>query len=168
MNRLHLLISIFVITIFLLPHSILSQEKTNKNFRTDLFISSESQVWSDAEQVLWNLEMAYMSSYKDKRIDELASFAHKKFIGWPNWSTKPLNISEAKTALEKSSDTHIKLFKIWPEAMVMHDKIAIVHYFIDLELENKAMEKLTASFRIIHTWIQENGIWKILGGMSAI
>jgi hypothetical protein len=168
MNRLHLQILIFVFTLFLIPHSILSQEKTNKNLKTGLFLSSESQVWSETEQKLWNLEITYMGSYKDKKIDELSSFWHEKFIGWPNSSTKPLNSDKGKTILEKTSNTKIVSFKIRPQTIVIHDNIAIVYYFIDFEYEDLIKEKSTNSFRIIHTWLFKNGIWKILGGMSAI
>ena len=36
----------------------------------------------------------------------------------------------------------------------------------DLILENGDQEKSTATYRIINTWLNKNGMWQILGGMS--
>ncbi len=58
-------------------------------------------------------------------------------------------------------------FKIRPQNMVLKDNIAVVCYLIDVNLENREQEKSVATFRIIHTWLYENGKWQLLGGMSA-
>ena len=85
----------------------------------------------------------------------------------PSWAEEPLGVISAKIALKKQSENNIISFKIWPQNIVLKDKTAIVYYLIDLSLENKDKEKSTATYRIIHTWFNENGNWKILGGMSA-
>ena len=125
------------------------------------------QEGSPVEQEIWKLEQIYMENYKEKNLEILSQFWHKEFIGWPEWSDKPVNVAEAKAALNKPSETKIISFKIQPQKIVMHDRIAITYYSIDLKVENESKEQVTGSFRVIHTWLEKNGKWRIIGGMSA-
>jgi len=123
--------------------------------------------WSPEEQNIWKLEQIYMKNYKEKNLDILSQFWHQEFIGWPEWSGKPVNVAEAKAALKKPSETKIISFKIQPQKIVMHDNITITYYSIDLKVENEKKELKTVSVRIIHTWLKKNGKWRIIGGMSS-
>jgi len=120
-----------------------------------------------AQEELWNLEKTYMLNYKDKNIEVLTEFWDEKFIGWPEWAEKPVNINNAKLALSKPSENKIISFKIRRQNIVLKGNMAVVYYLIEVNLENRKQEKSTATYRIIHTWLNENGKWHILGGMSA-
>jgi len=120
-----------------------------------------------AREELWNLEERYMLNYTNKNIEVLTEFWEEKFIGWPEWAEKPVDVNDAKTALSKPSENKIISFKIRRQNMVLKGNIAVVYYFIDVNLENRAQEKSTATYRIIHTWLKKNGKWQLLGGMSA-
>ena len=120
-----------------------------------------------AQEELWNLEEIYMLNYKDKKLEVLSEIWDEQFIGWPEWAERPVDVNDAKTALSKPSENKIISFKIRPLNMVLKGNIAVVYYLIDLNLENRVQEKSTATYRIIHTWRNENGKWYILGGMSS-
>ena len=122
---------------------------------------------SVSQEELWNLEESYMLNYKDKNIEVLTEFWDEKFIGWPEWVEEPVDVNNAKLALSKPSENKIISFNIRPQDIVLQGNIALVYYLIDLNLENSDQEKSTATYRIIHTWLNENGMWQILGGMSA-
>ena len=122
---------------------------------------------SVSQEELWNLEESYMLNYKDKNIEVLTEFWDEKFIGWPEWAEEPVDVNNAKLALSKPSENKIISFNIRPQDIVLQGNIALVYYLIDLNLENSDQEKSTATYRIIHTWLNENGMWQILGGMSA-
>lgn len=128
--------------------------------------SQTTAKWSATKQQLWKLEQRYMQNYKEKNLDSLTTFWHKDFVGWPQWATKPVNISVADSILQKPSDKKVVNFKIRPQKIVTHEKIAIVYYYIDVEYKDTKNKQFKVSTRIIHTWIYENSKWSILGGMS--
>jgi ketosteroid isomerase-like protein len=45
--------------------------------------------------------------------------------------------------------------------------VAVVHYRLDWEIEDADGSSSTVSYRITHTWLEENGKWRILTGMSS-
>ncbi len=164
--------------LFFLPCFTFSQDNQEKRVDMDADISNDlvplvfdspckKSVSSEVQKELWNLEETYMLNYKDKNIEVLTEFWDKKFIGWPEWAEAPIDVNKAKHELSKPSENKIISFKISPQNMVLEVNIAVVYYLIDLNLENRAQEKSTATFRIIHTWLNKNGKWQILGGMSA-
>jgi len=155
-----------------------SQDNPEKRVDVDAAISADlvpivfdspykKSVSSEVQKELWNLEETYMLNYKDKNMEVLTELWDEKFIGWPEWAEAPLDVNEAKNELSKPSENIITSFKISPQNMVLKGNIAVVYYLIDLNLENREQEKSTATFRIIHTWLNKNGKWQILGGMSA-
>jgi len=113
------------------------------------------------------LEETYMTHYKNKNTEAISNFWHEEFIGWPVSSEIPVNKLHAQSDLRKPSDTKILSFEIRPQAVYIHGKMAIAHYFIDVEMESNEKETSTATYRIIHTWIKENDKWRVIGGMSA-
>lgn len=127
----------------------------------------KKSVSSEMQKELWNLEETYMLNYKDKNIDVLNEFWDEKFIGWPEWAEEPVDVNKAKHELSKPSENITTSFTISPQNIVLKGNIAVVYYLIDLNLENREQEQSTATFRIIHTWLNKDGKWQILGGMSA-
>lgn len=136
-------------------------------FLNNLLFAQNNQDFSTTKQKLWELEEKYMLSYKDRNPELLNNFWNENFIGWPEWASSPLNIDQAKTALNKEPNNVISSYKIRPQKIVLKDSLAVVFYFVDLELVNQKEEKDKATYRIIHTWIKQNNQWSIIGGMSA-
>ncbi len=58
-------------------------------------------------------------------------------------------------------------YELKPQVIMIYGKVAIVHYMAELLWANQKGEQQTTPFRITHTWLNEEGKWKILGGMSA-
>jgi len=179
-NLIHknIMVRYMLVFLFFLPYLTFSQDNPEKHVDADAAISNDlvplvfdspykKSVSSEVQKELWNLEETYMLNYKDKNIEVLTEFWDEKFIGWPEWAEQPLDVNNAKSALSKPSENKIISFKIRPQNMVLKGNIAVVYYLIDLNLENRVQEKSTATFRIIHTWLNKNGKWHIIGGMSA-
>jgi len=124
--------------------------------------------WSEAEQEIWALEERYMTAFKDGDVAGLNAFLHADFLGWPSYSSDPV---ARAPALESVSALHeslvIRTVEIRPRAIHVSGKIALVHYLVVLETEEGDGGTAAISARITHTWVEENGRWRILGGMSA-
>jgi len=174
----HIMVRSMFVFLFLLPSLTFSQDNPYRRVDVDAAISADlvpiafdspykKSASSAVREQLWNLEETYMQNYKDKNIEVLTEFWDEKFIGWPEWAEEPVDVNKAKHELSKPSENIITSFKIRPQNMALKGNIAVVYYFIDLNLENRAQEKSTATFRIIHTWLNKDGKWQILGGMSA-
>jgi len=57
--------------------------------------------------------------------------------------------------------------EIRPRAIHLSAEIVLVHYLVVLEIEEGDGGTAATSSRITHTWVKEDGRWRILGGMSA-
>ncbi len=142
----------------------LTQEPPNKEKQ----MTPNTKKWTPAEQELWDLEQTYMQYLATGNVDSMMTYYHEKFVGWPSHSAEPVNREAAEGSLRGLlKDLKILAHKFQPCAMVMYEKTAIVHYMVELKLAGPGDEEITTGFRIIHTWIKEDGKWKILGGMSA-
>jgi ketosteroid isomerase-like protein len=62
----------------------------------------------------------------------------------------------------------IRSVEVRPRAIQLSGKIALVHYLVVLEIEEGDGGTAATSSRITHTWVEEDGRWQILGGMSAV
>jgi ketosteroid isomerase-like protein len=124
--------------------------------------------WSAAEKEIWTLEARYMAFFKDGDLDGVASFYHQDFLGWPSHSIAPVNRSEGRVSVEHLLQTlEVTDLEFHPRAIHIEGEIALAHYNVVLTIiaDGGAPEEMP--FRLTHTWIKENGSWKILGGMSA-
>ena len=124
--------------------------------------------WSEAEQEIWAMEERYMTAFKDGDVAGLNAFLHADFLGWPSYTSHPV---ARAPALESVSALHeslvIRTVDVRPCAIHLSGKIALVHYLVVLETEEGDGGTAAISARITHTWVWENGRWRILGGMSA-
>ncbi len=123
---------------------------------------------SSAQQELWKMEEAYWFNYKNGDIEGITTFYHADFAGWPSSSRKPIYLTSAKSYLEKLLEVWIvKSYKLQPYAIVIHGKIAIIHYLVEIKSESQDGNISVSTHRITHTWVNEGNKWKIIGGMSA-
>ena len=129
---------------------------------------AHAQQWTSAQKEIWELEDTYFGHLKDNNIEGMATYWHEDFVGWPSHSSEPLDRIAGRASMEELSKKRKFIsYELQPQAIVIHSKIAIVHYLADVTLENQEGEKKTASVRITHTWLDEGEGWKIIGGMSA-
>ena len=86
----------------------------------------------------------------------------------PSHSAEPVHGTAARTSLEELREsTKIITYQLHPHAIVIHGKVAIVHYLADMKVESSEGEETTSLIRITHTWLKQKDAWRILGGMSA-
>ena len=57
--------------------------------------------------------------------------------------------------------------KLQPRAIHIENGIALAHYVVILTTVGEDGQPVETTYRLTHTWVRENGSWKILGGMSA-
>jgi len=130
--------------------------------------SENHHAWSAAEREIWALETEYMTHFKEENSDGMAAFYHQDFLGWPSHSAEPVGSFEGRASVERLlQNLEITDLDLRPRAIHHEGGLAVVHYFVVLTLVGDGGAPETAAFRLTHTWIKENGVWKILGGMSA-
>lgn len=124
--------------------------------------------WSAAEQEIWALEARYMTAFKDGDVAALNAFLHADFLGWPSYSSDPVAKAPALASLPTLHESLvIRTVEVRPRAIHLSGEIALVHYLVVLEIEEEDGGTAATSARITHTWVDEDGRWQILGGMSA-
>jgi ketosteroid isomerase-like protein len=124
--------------------------------------------WSAAEQEIWALEERYMTAFKDGDVAGLKAFLHADFLGWPSHSSEPLAKAPALVSVPALHESLvIRTVEVRPRAIHLRGEFALVHYLVVFETEESDGSSATTSYRITHTWVEENGRWRILGGMSA-
>ena len=124
--------------------------------------------WSAAEQEIWALEERYMTAFKDGDVAGLNAFLHADFLGWPSYSSDPLARASALASVPALHERLvIRSVDVRPRAIHLSGDIALVHYLVVLETEEGDGHTAAISYRITHTWVEEDGRWRILGGMSA-
>ncbi|MBD3873085.1 MAG: nuclear transport factor 2 family protein [Acidobacteria bacterium] len=124
--------------------------------------------WSEAEQEIWALEERYMTAFKDGDVAGLKAFLHADFLGWPSHSSEPLAKAPALASVPALQESlAIRTVEVRPRAIHLRGEFALVHYLVVLEIEEEDGGMAATSYRITHTWVEEDGRWRILGGMSA-
>ena len=124
--------------------------------------------WSAAEQEIWALEELYMTAFRDGDVAGLNAFLHADFLGWPSYSSDPVARAAALASVPALHESlMIRTVEVRPRAIRLSGKIALVHYLVILEVEEGDGGTAATSYRITHTWVEEDGRWRILGGMSA-
>jgi ketosteroid isomerase-like protein len=124
--------------------------------------------WSEAEQEIWALEERYMTAFKDGDVEGLKVFLHADFLGWPSYSSDPVARGPALASVTTLHESLVILsVEIRPRAIHLSAEIVLVHYLVVLEIEEGDGGTAATSSRITHTWVKEDGRWRILGGMSA-
>jgi len=129
-------------------------------------LTSGSQ--SQDEQDIWALEKAYFAHLADREFETLEKFWHPDFIGWPSHSAGPVGRGDSQASLEELTASLQKMsVELRPMAITHLGDVAVVHYFIDVAQEDLDGVSSEYTLRITHTWVNADGQWRILGGMSA-
>ena len=127
-------------------------------------------LWTQTDEAqIWKNEELYMNYLKNENTDGMLSFWHDNGIGWPASAPHPSSSMESRKAYLDGlfSQVEVISFKIKPEDIKIFGDVAVVHYLIDWITQDAEGNKEEMRTRIIHTWMQKEGKWKIIGGMSA-
>lgn len=127
-----------------------------------------AQAQGDAEQFIWQQESRYIQAFRDADHKSVMALWHNNFLGWPQMEKKPISKQQGRTFLNrwyrKSGQWE---FAIEPQSIQITNDIAITQYLLKTWSAKKSNSQRIKVSRIVHTWLKQDGKWKIMGGMSA-
>ena len=124
--------------------------------------------WTPVEAEIWELERAYLRHLQTEDLAGLAEFWHEAFIGWPSHAAEPVDRATSEASISTLLETvQILSFDFHPLMIRVIGDLAVVQYLVDLDTEDADGSRSSSSFRITHTWLEEEGRWRIVGGMSS-
>lgn len=116
-----------------------------------------------AESQIWALEQAYWESNRDAKHEQIIATWHDKFLGWPDGEPRPIDKKEGiRYVRENYAEPASYAFEIEPAGIRFLGNVAVNYYVAHLKWKDGRKR----SMRITHTWVREEGRWKVLGGMS--
>lgn len=121
-----------------------------------------------AEEKIWLLEEAYWAHIYQADYKPVLAMVHRKFLGWPNATAKPINkngfVSFIEQALLRPGSCVVKIER---KGITVLGKVALTQSILHvIRSGNAATAPKRSSRRITHTWVKEGKSWKLLGGMS--
>jgi ketosteroid isomerase-like protein len=127
--------------------------------------AQESQFSAEQEQV-WSREEKYWQIVEARDREGYIALWDEEFVGWPYDSATPVRKDFIR------SDTFGKFegltkFQLEPKAVQVFQGVAIAYYRVTATYAPKSGSKQVVAFRCMHTWRKINGVWLIIGGMSA-
>ena len=121
----------------------------------------------DSEKHIWQLEERYWESWINGDIESFLSLIHEDAITWAASLETPADKHAAGEFFQKYlARTRPFAYEIKPAAIRIISNVSIVHY--SLIWKDKDGKQIGSTNRITHTWIEQEGNWKILGGMSSV
>jgi hypothetical protein len=121
---------------------------------------------AEIEKHIWQLEEKYWQYWVDGDIEGYMSLLHDDFLGWPSSLEAPGDKTAAREfVINYLAQVKPIAFGIESGAMSVASNTAIVHYA--LISKDEQGNQVGDAFRITHTWVEQDGTWKVLGGMSS-
>ena len=83
-------------------------------------------------------------------------------------AAEPVDRATSEASISTLLETvQILSFDFHPLMIRVIGDLAVVQYLVDLDTEDADGSRSSSSFRITHTWLEEEGRWRIVGGMSS-
>jgi hypothetical protein len=116
--------------------------------------------WTFAQKEVWKMEQIEWEFWKQGNVKRCMLLYHKNYIGWPSQSAELINKNHAGAHMKHSV---LHSYDIEPRGINIVGNIAIVYYcYSCCETNGK-----THAGRVTHIWMNENGRWRLIGGMTA-
>ena len=121
---------------------------------------------SPGQRQVWSMEKKYWQLVEARDRDGYIALWDEEFEGWPYDSPVPVRKDIIR------SDTFgkfegLKDFQLEPKAVRLFNGVAIAYYMVTATHTPKGSANQVVAFRCMHTWRKSNGVWLIIGGMSA-
>ena len=132
-------------------------------------LSAQRPKFSAEQQQVWDREEEYWRCVKARDAAGYVALWDEHFVGWPYRNAEPIGKDEIRSNTFPKWEGHtLQSIKVEPKAVQLFSDVAIVHYKVSTTyaLQDGGAEVRTA--RITHTWRRTNGVWLIIGGMSAL
>ena len=121
-----------------------------------------------SDQDVWQMEELYWKTAQAADPDAYMKLWHPNFLGWPrDWEAPGGRSTLEKAVRTKMSTSHIAGYKFLSKAVQVTGNAAITQYAVESQRLGKDSKVETFTSRITHTWLNTEGHWQIIGGMSA-
>ena len=119
------------------------------------------------EEKIWKLEEAYFTNLYSANYAGVLALVHSQFLGWPDNLPGPINKEESAQFMKRLiPEPKACTVRIERAGLQKLRHTAITQYTLHINCPQATGTASTSSSRITHTWVLENGQWKLLGGMS--
>jgi hypothetical protein len=119
--------------------------------------------WTEEQEVILNLEKEYWECLKNADFERYKELWHDNALPWPNGSIYPATKADTVAGMKKYiSYSVITSYDLKVHSIRMIDDVAVVCYSYSFN-----GSKSSDNGRITHTWLNDKGGWKIIGGMNA-
>jgi hypothetical protein len=123
---------------------------------------------SEAEETIWKLEHSYWHYVETNDLSAYRNLWRDDFLGWPSVSAVPLHkdhITDWITSQTVTGHT-FKLIAFKSAAIQASDTTVVVCYWTTYKWIDNAGQGEERKVRVTHTWIKNDNVWQIIGGMS--
>ncbi len=132
--------------------------------------SAGAREGSAMDEEVWALESAYFSALYRADYDGVLALVDPRFLGWPGGTPHAMDRDESSRFMKElvPAPTRCTL-RIERGGLRLAAAVALTQYVLHVECpaDRPGAEALRKSSRITHTWIRQDGAWRLLGGMSA-
>ncbi len=119
------------------------------------------------EEEIWKLEEAYFTNLYRANYEGILALVHPQFLGWPANLPKPIGKEESAEFMKRLIPQPTQcIIRIERAGLQQSGDTALTQYVLDVDCPMASGMVRTQSSRITHTWIRQEGQWKLLGGMS--
>jgi hypothetical protein len=123
-----------------------------------------AQEWSSAQKEVWQNVNDYWALFAKGDVEGFSDYFHEKFSGWPSSSNHPQDKSERvkfiKYFLPKSK---VVFYTLTPAAIVVHDNVAVVHYFYYMVSQDKDGKENTDQSGWTDILVKDGDKWVMIG-----
>ena len=119
------------------------------------------------EEEIWKLEEAYFTNLYRADYEGVLALVHPQFLGWPGKLPKPIGREESAQFMKKLIPRPTPCtIRIERAGLQRSGDAALTQYTLHVNCPEASGTSRTQSSRITHTWVRQEGQWKLLGGMS--
>jgi hypothetical protein len=131
-------------------------------------LAQQQQRASNATAQAWAGEEAYWRYVKAHDTKDYLALWADDFNGWPISNEHTILRSDIAPFVTKGgSMSRVAAYTLERESVVAHGPAVVTFYRVKETRQNAAGAEVTTTYRMTHTWMKRDGVWKIVAGMSA-
>lgn len=117
----------------------------------------------EKQKEVWNVVLTYTKLIMHGKVDEFLDYFHEDYSGWSNIEPMPADKESIITELGNRSIQKVtEKYYLIPIKIKIHDKIAIIHYFLSEKSEDEYEIKKSSIKHYTDILINNNGKWFLL------
>lgn len=124
---------------------------------------SLSKVWTKEQKEIWKVIEDHWNCLVSGKVDAFLKYIHPDFVGFGHESPYPVDFGWLKHWVGSwSKNTKFLIHALKPQHIVIHDKIAIVQYYLFTITKNDVSAGNSSIRRYTMTWKKEGGKWRVI------